>query len=107
MKIAFRMRVNPGQEQEYERRHRPIWPELQQVLLDHGVLDYSIFLDDRDGSLFGVAEIRSLAEWEAIAGTEVCRRWWTAQRDIMPTNPDHSPVSTGLREVFHLSAQGR
>ena len=99
---AFRMAVNPQETAEYERRHSPIWPELQQVLREHGVHDYSIFLDETDGSLFGYVEIEDEARWDAIARTPVCRRWWTHMRDIMPTNPDDSPRSVPLREVFHL-----
>jgi L-rhamnose mutarotase len=99
---AFRMAVNPREAIEYERRHSPIWPELQEVLRAHGVHDYSIFLDETDGSLFGYVEIEDEARWEAIAQTPVCRRWWTHMRDIMPTNPDDSPRSVPLREVFHL-----
>ena len=99
---AFRMAVNPGAEGEYERRHSPIWPELQEVLRAHGVHHYSIFLDETDGSLFAYVEIEDEARWDAIAQTPVCRRWWTHMRDIMPTNPDDSPRSVPLREVFHL-----
>jgi L-rhamnose mutarotase len=99
---AFRMAVNPQETVEYERRHSPLWPELQSVLRAHGVHDYSIFLDETDGSLFGYVEIEDEARWDAIAQTEVCRRWWTYMRDIMPTNPDDSPRSVPLREVFHL-----
>jgi L-rhamnose mutarotase len=94
--------VNPQETVEYERRHSPIWPELQEVLRAHGVRDYSIFLDETDGSLFGYVEIEDEARWDAIAQTPVCRRWWTHMRDIMPTNPDDSPRSVALREVFHL-----
>jgi L-rhamnose mutarotase len=99
---AFRMSVNPGQEEEYERRHRPIWPELEQVLLAHGVRSYSIFLDPTTRDLFGYAEVDSEERWQAIAATEVCRRWWVHMREIMPSNPDASPVSRELREVFHV-----
>ena len=99
---AFRMAVNPQETAEYERRHSPIWPELQQVLREHGVHEYSIFLDETDGSLFGYVEIEDETRWDAIAQTPVCRRWWTHMRDIMPTNPDDSPRSVPLREVFHL-----
>jgi len=99
---AFRMAVNPQETVEYERRHSPIWPELQEVLRAHGVHDYSIFLDETDGSLFGYVEVEDEARWDAIARTPVCRRWWTHMRDIMPTNPDDSPRSVPLREVFHL-----
>ena len=62
----------------------------------------SIFLDDRDGSLFGYVEIEDEARWTAIAETPVCRRWWTYMSDIMPVNADDSPRSVALREVFHL-----
>jgi L-rhamnose mutarotase len=96
------MAVNQSETAEYERRHAPIWPELQEVLRAHGVHDYSIFLDETDGSLFGYVEIEGEARWNAIAQTPVCRRWWTHMRDIMPTNPDDSPRSVPLREVFHL-----
>ena len=99
---AFRMAVNPQETVEYERRHSPIWPELQEVLRAHGVHDYSIFLDETDGSLFGYVEIEDEARWDAIAQTPACRRWWTYMRDIMPTNPDDSPRSVHLREVLHL-----
>jgi len=99
---AFRMAVNPGELAEYERRHSPIWRELADVLSAHGAHDYSIFLDASDGSLFGYVEVEDEARWDAIAQTEVCRRWWTYMRDIMPTNPDNSPRSVELREVFHL-----
>jgi L-rhamnose mutarotase len=99
---AFRMKVHPGREEEYERRHSPIWSELEQVLRDHGVRNYSIFLDAEDRSLFAYAEIEDSERWERIAETEVCRRWWAHMREIMPSNPDDSPESTPLREVFHL-----
>ena len=105
MKIrqAFVMSVNPGAEQEYENRHNPIWPELEKVLQDHGVSNYSIFLHPETRQLFGYAEIESEEQWASIASTDACKRWWEHMADLMPSNPDHSPVSAPLREVFHLS----
>ncbi|HVU23420.1 MAG TPA: L-rhamnose mutarotase [Opitutus sp.] len=99
---AFIMSVHPGREAEYERRHRPIWPELEQVLKAHGVHHYSIFLDAETRQLFGCVEIEDEARWAAIAQTPECRRWWQHMREIMPSNADASPVSRELREVFHL-----
>lgn len=101
------MTVDPGRHAEYERRHRPIWRELEEVLLSHGVGTYSIFLDDTTGDLFGYVEVEDDARWAAIAGTDVCRRWWRSMVDVMPSNPDASPVSRDLREVFHLDAGDR
>ena len=104
---AFRMSVNPGQEAEYARRHSPIWRELEEALLAHGVRTYSIFLDAKSLDLFAYVEIEDEARWNAIAQTQVCRDWWRFMREIMPANPDDSPVSRELREVFHLESSGR
>jgi L-rhamnose mutarotase len=99
---AFVMSVNAGCEVEYERRHRPIWEELHAVLKAHGVHNYSIFLHPETRQLFGYAEIEDEARWAAIAQTPVCQRWWKHMGDVMPSNPDNSPVSAGLKEVFHI-----
>lgn len=103
------MSVHPGQHAEYERRHRPIWKELEDVLIAHGVGTYSIYLDDTTSDLFGYVEVEDEARWNAIASTDVCRRWWTHMRELMPANQDDSPVARELREVFHIerSAGGR
>lgn len=99
---AFVLSVNPGHEAEYARRHQPIWAELAAVLKAQGVHKYSIFLHPETRQLFGYVEIEDEARWAAIAQTEVCQRWWRFMAEVMPTNPDHSPVSRELREVFRL-----
>jgi L-rhamnose mutarotase len=97
------MSVNVGCEAEYERRHNPIWPELEAALRAHGVRTYSIFLHPETRQLFAYVEFANEAQWQAIAQTDVCRRWWKHMREVMPANPDDSPVALELREVFHLS----
>ena len=99
---AFVLAVHPGQEAEYARRHQPIWADLAATLKAHGVHNYSIFLHPDTRQLFGYVEIEDEARWAAIAETEVCRRWWRHMADIMPANPDHSPIARDLVEVFHL-----
>lgn len=99
---AFLMRVNSDAHHEYERRHRPIWAELETVLKNHGAANYSIFLEPETNQLFGYVEISSEELWSQIAGTEECKRWWAFMKDVMPTNHDDSPISTELKEVFHL-----
>lgn len=99
---AFIMQVNPDKHQEYEHRHNPIWEDLHVMLKSHGVSNYSIFLNEQTHQLFGYAEIESEEQWTAIGFTEVCQRWWQHMSDIMPSNPDNSPKSEPLREVFHI-----
>ena len=104
---AFKMSVNPGAHAEYERRHNPIWKQLEEALIQHGVLNYSIYLDSPANELFAYVEIESEERWRAIASTEICQRWWRHMRDLMPVNPDNSPRSLELHEVFHIESMNR
>lgn len=99
---AFLMTLKPGNREEYERRHNPIWPELQEALKRHGVRNYSIFLDRNTDRLFAYAEIESEELWQQITQTDGCQRWWAYMKDLMLTNVDDSPVAITLDEVFHL-----
>jgi L-rhamnose mutarotase len=99
---AFVMSVHPGREAEYARRHQPIWDELAATLKAHGAHNYSIFLHPETHQLFAYVEVEDEARWAAIAQTEVCQRWWKFMGEVMPSNPDHSPVAQSLHEVFHL-----
>lgn len=106
MRKGFRMSVHEGHEAEYEKRHQPIWPELERTLVLHGVRTYSIFLDRATNDLFAYVEFESEEQWAAIAATDVCQRWWRHMRELMPSNSDSSPVALELREVFHIQADG-
>jgi len=99
---AFVMSVNAGAEKEYAHRHQPIWKDLEAVLKEHGAHNYSIFLHPETRQLFAYMEIEDEQRWNSVASTEVCQRWWKHMSDIMPSNPDNSPVATGLPEVFPL-----
>lgn len=99
---AFVMSVHPTQHAEYQQRHSPVWPEMELLLQSHGVHNYSIFLNEATHQLFAYVEIESEARWNAIAQTETCRRWWAYMQDIMPSNPDNSPISAELKPVFYL-----
>lgn len=101
-RLAFRMKVFPGMEEEYKRRHDAIWPELSDLLKSNGISSYSIFLDERDGSLFGVMNVEDEVSMEALPQHPVMKKWWTYMQDIMETHADSSPISIPLTEVFHL-----
>jgi len=102
MRIAFKMSVNKGMEEEYEKRHNPIWKELEDTLKKHGVITYSIFLDPTTNELFAYAEIKSKEKWDKVAETDICKKWWKYMGPLMPSNPDNSPKSVELKEVFHI-----
>ncbi len=96
------MKVYPDKHEEYERRHNEIWPEMVEELQKHGVINYSIFLQKETSQLFGYLEIEDEEKWSKMATTEINQKWWSFMEPVMETNPDKSPISTDLREVFHL-----
>ena len=102
-RIAFKMQLFKGKEAEYKKRHDEIWPELQQLLKDAGISEYSIFLDNTSNSLFGVLQIENETKLDELPSYPIMQRWWNYMRDLMETNPDHSPVSIPLKEVFYLA----
>ncbi len=101
-RIAFKMKLFKGFQEEYKRRHDSLWPELQQLLKESGVEDYSIFLDDETNFLFGVLKIADPLKLGELPQQPVMKKWWAHMKDIMETNEDHSPVSIPLKEVFYL-----
>ena len=101
-RIAFVMRVKPGQEAEYRRRHQAVWPEMLQALKDAGCSNYSIFM--RGGELFAYMEVGDFdALRQALAASEASQRWEAhmtgiMEQAIMPETGFHEL----LPEVFHL-----
>ena len=101
-KFAFKMKLNPGCRDEYEKRHDEIWPELVDLLRDAGISDYSIHLDEETNTLFGVLWRRDDHTMAALPETAVMQRWWAHMADIMETEADNKPVVTELVPVFHM-----
>jgi L-rhamnose mutarotase len=102
-RVAFRMKLLPGHEAEYKKRHDEIWPDLAELLKNEGISDYAIYLDRSTLSLFGVLKIPDTKNLDNLPGKAVMQRWWAYMADIMETNSDHSPVNIPLEEVFYLS----
>ncbi|HOX82279.1 MAG TPA: L-rhamnose mutarotase [Chryseolinea sp.] len=101
-RVAFKMKLFIGQEAEYKRRHDELWPELNSLLKENGIKDYSIFLDESTNSLFGVLNIDDAKKLDELPHHPVMKKWWAHMKDIMETNSDNSPVSIPLQEVFYL-----
>jgi len=101
-RYAFKMKLKPGFKDEYKKRHDEIWPELKKLLLDAGIRDYSIFLDEETNTLFAVQKVIGISGSQDLGQTDIVQKWWAHMADIMETNPDNSPVSIPLMEVFYL-----
>ncbi|GHU55749.1 L-rhamnose mutarotase [Spirochaetia bacterium] len=99
---AFAMKLKPGSEKEYKRRHDEIWPELKAELRKAGVSDYSIYLDSKTNTLFAFQYLADDASDDELPQKDIVKKWWAQMTDLMDTNPDNSPVSDTLEEMFHM-----
>jgi L-rhamnose mutarotase len=100
--FAFKMKLFPGKEAEYRRRHDEIWPELKQLLLDSGIKEYHIFLDQETQTLFAFQKISGEGSSQDLGNHPVVKKWWAHMADIMETNPDNSPIILEMEKVFFL-----
>ena len=96
------MKLNPGFRDEYKKRHGEIWPELVRLLKDQGIGNYSIFYDEETNILFAYQEQKGESSSQDLGEQEVVKRWWKYMSDIMETNPDNSPITVPLEQVFFL-----
>lgn len=101
-RLAFKMYLNEGQKDVYKKRHNEIWPELTKLLKDSGVSEYSIFFDEETNTLFAFQKVSEKGGSQDLGKTEIVKKWWEFMADIMKVNPDNSPISTKLEEVFYL-----
>jgi L-rhamnose mutarotase len=101
-RLAFKMTLNEGQKEEYKKRHDEIWPELKTLLKDAGISEYSIFLDEETNTLFAFQKVSGEGGSQDLGKTEIVQKWWKFMSDIMKSNPDNSPVTAPLEEVFYM-----
>jgi len=101
-RLGFKMKLNQGMVEEYKKRHNNLWPELHNLLKDAGISEYSIFFDPETNFLFAFQKQSGEHGSQDLGTTEVVKRWWKYMADIMETNPDNSPVSVDLEEVFYM-----
>jgi L-rhamnose mutarotase len=101
-RLAFKMRIHPGVIEEYKERHENLWPELRKLLKKAGISEYSIFFDRETNYLFAFQKQAGNQGSQDLGSTEVVKKWWNYMADLMETNPDNSPVSVPLEEVFYM-----
>jgi L-rhamnose mutarotase len=99
-RLAFLMELLPGNEAIYKQKHDEIWPELVETLRQYGVRNYSIFRHEL--TLYAYLECDDADRLAKQRDNPVVQRWWRMMEPYMVYNPDHTPRTTGLDEVFHM-----
>jgi L-rhamnose mutarotase len=101
-RVGFTMRLLPGQEAEYRRRHDAVWPEMLDALRAAGARNYSIFLNGDE--LFAYLEADDFDAFRAsMAATEVNDRWQAEMALLIdPLTDPATGFHRRLEEIFHL-----
>jgi L-rhamnose mutarotase len=99
-RVGFVMRLKPGYEAIYRQKHDEIWPEMVSALHGYGIRNYTIFLSGL--TLFAYYETDDPSRQNAQRDDPVIQRWWRMMQPYMDYNPDGTPWSEPIQEVFHL-----
>ena len=102
-RAAFRLRIKPGKEQEYDIAHRSVWPALLAKLKEVGISNYSIFRREQD--LFLVMQVDDFdAAWRALDQDPTNLKWQQEMSPLFEPVPGLKPGEkfAMMREVFYL-----
>ena len=99
--LAFCLRLRPGCEDEYRRRHDTLWPEMRQALLEAGVLHYEIYLEPHASLLFAFMVRKSDHRMDRLPEQLVWQRWRDYMSDILVQEAGQ-PIRIDLQPMFRL-----
>jgi L-rhamnose mutarotase len=101
-RVGFTMRLLPGQEAEYRRRHAAVWPEMLDALRAAGARDYSIFVNG--DQLFAYLVVDDFDRFRAAMAVSPVNERWQAEMAALidPLTDPATGFHQRLEEVFHL-----
>lgn len=105
-RYAWKATLLPGKREEYVRRHRELWPEMQEVLTRAGIVNYTIW--NTGNELFGYYECERGADFAAQVQNEspVVERWNAYMKDVMVMEPDpETGAQPRLQQVFSFRTE--
>ena len=104
-RFGWVIKVKPEKLEEYKKLHANPWPEVNAMLKECNVQNYSIYY--RDGQLFSYLEYTGEnfdADMKKMAADSITNEWWKL------TDPCQEPVDSAeegvwwadMEEVYHL-----
>jgi L-rhamnose mutarotase len=101
-RVGFTMRLLPGREAEYRRRHAAVWPEMLEALRTAGARHYSIFV--HGDQLFAYLLVDDFDAFRAsMAASPVNDRWQAEMASLIdPLTDPATGFHLRLEEIFHL-----
>ena len=81
--VLMHLEIRPGTAEEYERRHREIWPEMVEAIRDSGIRELRIFRHDCAISIYAVCEPDAEEAFALLGRTAVNTRWNEHMSDVL------------------------
>ena len=101
-RLCFMMRLRAGQEDEYQRRHDEIWPELTAAIEGAGVRNYSLFRRGLDVIAYCECEPDVATAFGILAESEVNARWSVWFESVIESMSDERGELIRADEIWHL-----
>ena len=106
-RVSFRLQVRPELIAEYRDVHSPVRREMLETIAASGRRNYSLFLDESDGTLFGYYEVDDdAAAQRHLAESPVAAQWEAEMGKFFITLEGRADqAARRLTEVFNLADQ--
>ena len=96
--------MHPDRVNDYRESHAAIPDYYRQALSDAGWKNYSIFLNEKEGTLIGYCEVDDFAAAKAKMSTlDVNTRWQEFMQPLFPQDKRADESFENFVEVFHLA----
>ena len=100
-RVAFYLRIFPGTEAEYDKRHAEIWPELVDEIRGSGIRNYTGFRRGTDVWYYGECHPDAKTAFGVHGPKPANQRWKHRFRDVIAQITDDSGNLLWYGEVFH------
>jgi len=103
MRTALHSVLRPGREEDYDREHARIWPEMAQSLIAAGITDWTIW---RSGmNLFHLVESDDFRSAMAALAEDPVDRSWNDHINLIVDHFEPGEDDQALRTVWSLAEQ--
>lgn len=105
-RACFFLRLYPGTEAEYDRRHAAIWPELEAAIGEAGIRNMSGFRRGTDVWYYAECHPDARTAFARLGATKVNAKWDDSFRPISAELTAADGERIWFREIFHANGGG-
>ena len=105
-RACFGLRLYPGTEAEYDRRHAAIWPELVAAIRESEIRNFSAFRRGTDVWHYAECSPDAVTAFAKLGAMDVSAKWGDSLRPIIAELVAADDESIWFHEIFHANGGG-